>query len=241
MLWLIGIGLWDAKDISVRGLEIVKKAKKIYLENYTSALGCSIKELEKLYDKKIYLANRGFVERGEDILNEAKKGDVVLLIIGDVFSATTHMDLYLRAKKKRIKVGVLNNASVLTAIGITGLSLYNFGKVISVPFENKNVKSSYEKFLENDKQGLHSLFLLDLDIENNKFMKIEEALNYLFRNGGSRERLCIGCAGLGSENPEIKFGKAKEISKYKFKKFPQCLIIPGKLQFYEEDALDLWK
>lgn len=38
MLYLVGLGLGDAKDITVRGLEIVKKAEKVYLEAYTSIL-----------------------------------------------------------------------------------------------------------------------------------------------------------------------------------------------------------
>lgn len=38
MLYLIGLGLGDAEDITVKGLEIVKKCKRIYLEAYTSLL-----------------------------------------------------------------------------------------------------------------------------------------------------------------------------------------------------------
>ena len=38
MLFLVGIGLGDASDITVKGLEIVKKADKVYLEAYTSIL-----------------------------------------------------------------------------------------------------------------------------------------------------------------------------------------------------------
>lgn len=38
MLYLIGLGLSDATDITVRGLETVKKCKRVYLEAYTSIL-----------------------------------------------------------------------------------------------------------------------------------------------------------------------------------------------------------
>ncbi len=38
MLYLVGLGLGDAKDITVRGLEIVKNADQVYLEAYTSIL-----------------------------------------------------------------------------------------------------------------------------------------------------------------------------------------------------------
>lgn len=38
MFYFIGLGLGDAKDITVKGLEIVKKSKRVYLEAYTSIL-----------------------------------------------------------------------------------------------------------------------------------------------------------------------------------------------------------
>ena len=38
MLYLVGLGLSDEKDITVRGLEIVKKAERVYLEAYTAVL-----------------------------------------------------------------------------------------------------------------------------------------------------------------------------------------------------------
>lgn len=38
MFYLIGLGLGDAKDITIKGLEIVKSAKRVYLEAYTSIL-----------------------------------------------------------------------------------------------------------------------------------------------------------------------------------------------------------
>ena len=38
MLYFIGLGLSDEKDITVKGLEIVKKAERVYLEAYTSIL-----------------------------------------------------------------------------------------------------------------------------------------------------------------------------------------------------------
>jgi len=38
MLYLVGLGLSDETDITVKGLEIVKKAERVYLEAYTSIL-----------------------------------------------------------------------------------------------------------------------------------------------------------------------------------------------------------
>jgi diphthine synthase len=38
MLYLVGLGLSDETDITVKGLEIVRKAARVYLEAYTSIL-----------------------------------------------------------------------------------------------------------------------------------------------------------------------------------------------------------
>lgn len=45
MLYLIGLGLGDEKDITVRGLEVVKKCKFVFLEMYTAILGIGIERL----------------------------------------------------------------------------------------------------------------------------------------------------------------------------------------------------
>ena len=38
MLYFVGLGLGDATDITVKGLDVVKNAKRVYLEAYTSIL-----------------------------------------------------------------------------------------------------------------------------------------------------------------------------------------------------------
>ena len=51
MLYLIGLGLGDAKDITVKGLEIVKSAKQVFLESYTSILTVGKEALVSVYVK----------------------------------------------------------------------------------------------------------------------------------------------------------------------------------------------
>ncbi|MFA6089611.1 MAG: SAM-dependent methyltransferase, partial [Candidatus Woesearchaeota archaeon] len=89
-LYLIGVGLCDIKDISVKGLEIVKKCDFVYLEYYTSVLFSSKQELEDFHGRKILVADRNLVEsHAEDtIISQSKKKDVAFLVVGDVFSAT---------------------------------------------------------------------------------------------------------------------------------------------------------
>lgn len=237
---IIGIGLWDEKDITVKGLETVNRCSKIYLETYTSKLNCSITDLESFYNKKIIAADRDLVEKKaeETILKDAAEGEAAFLVIGDPMSATTHIDLVLRAKKKGIKVNIIHNASVLTAVGIVGLELYKYGKVTSIPFENSKIKSPIEVLKNNKTNGLHTLFLLDLKPDEDKYMTARQAADYLIANSRNLNEICISVGGLGSENPEIKVTTLQKVPVLKL--FPQCLIIPGKLHFMEEDALKQW-
>ena len=42
MLYVVGLGLGDEKDITVRGLEVVRRSDKVYLEAYTSLLALGL-------------------------------------------------------------------------------------------------------------------------------------------------------------------------------------------------------
>lgn len=91
MLYIIGLGLGDEKDITLRGLECVKKCNKIYMEAYTSLLSFGlasdgISSLEKLYGKTITVADREMVEeKADEMLSEARTSDVAFLVVGDAF------------------------------------------------------------------------------------------------------------------------------------------------------------
>ncbi len=247
-LYFIGLGLNNEKDITVNGLEAIKKCDFIYLENYTSVLNCSKEALEKFYGKKVTLARRNLVESDDnEIIENAKVKNVAFLVAGDPFAATTHMDLFLRARKKGVKCYVIHNASVLNAVGVTGLQLYKFGKTTSIPLENENIEAPYDVLKGNLSLGLHTLFLLDLNPEEEKFMSVNDAIRYLLkvelkRNEKifSEKTLCVGCTRIGSESQTIKAGTAKELLKLNFGKPVHCLIVPGKLHFMEEESLKMF-
>ncbi len=244
MLYLIGLGLSDEKDITLKGLEAVKKCDKLYLENYTSKLACSVQDLEKSYGKKVALADREFVENAEQLLKEAKTGNVALLIIGDPLCATTHWDILQRAKEQKISTEVIHNASIINAIGATGLQVYKFGKTTSIPFpkENFEPESFYNVIKENKSIGAHTLVLLDLDPKNNKFMSVNEAIEVLRKIERKRNEkvflpkdLCVGVARIGAKDQKIIAGTVTEVSDADFGAAPHALIVPGNLHFMEEE------
>ncbi len=237
MLHIISLGLFDKKDISARGLETAKKCDVLYLERYTNFFDSTTRELEEFIGKKVIEIKREHLENKDyNIIEQAKKAGIGILIPGDCFSATTHISLLLEAKKKGIEVNITHGSSILTAIGETGLSLYNFGKTTTIPFENKNLKSPIEVLKNNQNFGMHTLFLLD--VRENRWMSINSGLKYLIENKIDENTLIVGCCGLGSEKKEIKAGKIKDLINYEFKAYPQCFIIPGKLHFTEEEALE---
>jgi diphthine synthase len=91
VLYLIGLGLYDEQDITLRGLKAVQQCERVYLEAYTSILLCDKAKLEALYGKDVVVADREMVESQADvILENADTVDVAFLVVGDPFGATTH-------------------------------------------------------------------------------------------------------------------------------------------------------
>ncbi|KAJ4483572.1 tetrapyrrole methylase [Lentinula aciculospora] len=168
MFFIIGLGLCDEKDITIRGLEAIKSATRVYLEAYTSILMVQKAQLESFYGKEIIVADRDLVECGSDeILKDADKEDVCLLVVGDPFGATTHTDILLRARHLGIPTRVIHNASIINAVGASGLQLYNFGQTVSLVFFTETWKpdSFYDRIKENAEGGLHTLLLLDIKVK----------------------------------------------------------------------------
>lgn len=240
MLYLIGLGLSYESDITVRGLETVKKCKRVYLEAYTSILMAANQEsLEKFYGREIILADRELVETGsDDILKDADKEDVAFLVVGDPFGATTHTDLVIRARELGIKVETIHNASVMNAVGACGLQLYQFGQTVSLVFFTDSWKpdSFYGKIMENRKIGLHTLLLLDIKVKEQsienmargrliyeppRYMDIAAAAQQLLEIESIRQEQaytpntpCVAISRLGSPTQTFKAGTLQELSEY---------------------------
>jgi len=234
MLYLIGLGL-DKKDISLKALEVIKKCKNIYIENYTTKLPYSIKELEKTIKKKITELPREEVENN-DIVKQARRRDIALLIYGNPLVATTHYSLISEAKKQKIKIEVIHAPSILDAAAETGLHIYKFGKIASLPKwdakQGYKPVSFFDVIKDNLKISAHTLLLID------KNMSIKEALSELAEVSGNEINDVIICSRLGTKSRKIIKGKLSELCRKNLKiKEPFCIIIPASLHFTEAEAL----
>ncbi|KAF7239094.1 hypothetical protein EG68_10967 [Paragonimus skrjabini miyazakii] len=174
MLTILGAGLSSVDDLTVNGLKALKQSDIIYLDMYTSIAPGFLENVKQLTGKDVKLADREFVEDGEELITRARDSNVVFIVIGDPLSATTHTDLILRAVKSNIPYRIIHNTSIMTAVGCCGLQLYNFGATISVPFwdEFGRPDSFYDKLMWNFSSGLHTLCLLDIKVKERSLENI---------------------------------------------------------------------
>lgn len=238
MLYLIGLGLWDEKDISLRGIEAAKQCSTVYMEQYTGIWKGSVTDLEKIIGRKISVLDREKVE-SDLLLNEAGSRKVALLIPGDPLAATTHFQLFYECRSQGIGCEVIHSSSVYTAVAVTGLQLYKFGRATTLakPQPGYNPASPYDVIAENKKAGLHSLILLDTAGGGMTIKEGIRLLKQLDRNNLLREKI-IAAAKLGSDQPAIKYGFPDQLD---IEEVPAVIIIPGSLNFKEEEALGLWE
>ena len=267
-LYFIGLGLSDEKDVSVKGLEIIKQSERIFLESYTSLLNIDVEVLEKFYEKKVEICFREKVEieMNEILLDIAAPGNedkiYSFLVIGDPFCATTHSDLQLRAIKLGIKVKAIHNASIINSIGITGLQLYSFGHIVSVPFFTEKWKpySFINKIAMNYQNELHTLVLLDIRVreisdenlmkdkkiyEPPTFMSVNIAIDQIIEAITETDRKdfgdlssikAFGVSRIGAEDQIILSGTLEQLRNVNFgKPLHSVVICAPKLHCIEED------
>ncbi|XP_034834317.1 diphthine methyl ester synthase isoform X1 [Maniola hyperantus] len=252
MFYLVGLGLGDAKDITVQGLEIVKKCDKVLLEGYTSILTVGKEALEEFYGRPLILADRELCENNIDgIIEEAKEKDIALLVVGDPLGATTHTDMLLRAKDFGVKTQIVHNASIMNAVSCCGLQLYNFGETVSIPYWTDTWKpdSFFEKIVGNHSRNLHTLCLLDIKVKepteesltkkvrqymDPKFMSVKEAAEQLVQiienkpdTGITTNSLAIGLSRVGAPDQKIVAMSLEVMQNYDLGAPLHSLVIPA--------------
>ena len=252
MLILIGLGLNDEKDVSLKGLELAKNADKVFMELYTGVWHGKLDKFKKMINKPIEILERNELEENsQKVLKLAQSKNVVLLVQGDPLVATTHSSLVLDARKLGIKIQVIHNASIVSAVMETGLHLYKFGPPVTVPFPEKTKgmlpESVYDHIKENKQRNLHTLCLLDVDAEKEKFMVPGQALEILLEieakrkeNVLTKDSEVVIFSKAGSDDQQIRFLPVKSaVSDIDTSDFPAVVVIPGKLHFTEKELLSI--
>ncbi len=248
-IYFVGLGLYDEKDITLKGLETVRKCDMVFAEFYTSLLaGTTIDRIEELIGKPIRRLNREDVELNFEkiVLSKAKDRDVAFLTAGDPMVATTHSDLRIRAKKAGIESYVIHAPSIYSAIAITGLHIYKFGKSATVAYPEKNwfPTSHYDVIRENKERGLHTMLFLDIKADQNRYMTANEAMEILLQVEEMKKQgvftpdtLVVVLARAGSLNPTLRAGYVKDLINEDFGRQPHVMVVPGRLHIVEAEYL----
>lgn len=188
----------------------------------------------------------------DEILQDADKLNVAFLVVGDPFGATTHTDLVLRARELSIPFQSIPNASILNAIGSTGLQLYNFGQTVSMVFFTDTWKPSsfYDRVKENVQIGLHTLVLLDIKVKEQslenmargrkiyeppRYMTVAQCASQMLEVEKERhegvyndQSLAIGAARVGSSDQRMTCGTLKELTQAELGPPLHSLVLLGK-------------
>lgn len=248
MLYFVGLGLYSEDDISFKGFNALKSVDCIYAEFYTAKLmGGNIDNLISKVDVPFVTLKREDVEDRNVVIEEALTKDVAFVVAGDPLMATTHTELYVEAVNKGVETRIIHGSSIFSAApGLTGLQAYKFGKTTTVPFPDENFfpHSPYDVIKSNKEQGLHTLVLLDIQAHRDRFMTVNQALDYLSKVESERgegvftdDTIVVGLARAGSDSPLVQGGTVGDIVDFDFGGPLHCLIVPGDLHFVEAEAL----
>ncbi|MDH7593129.1 MAG: diphthine synthase [Methanomicrobiales archaeon] len=247
MLTFIGLGLYDWNDISVKGLEEVRKADLVLMEIYTSRLmGSSPLQIGERFGREILLLSREEIEEHPEwFLSRAVRETVVLLSAGDPMVSTTHADLRLRAASRGIETRIIHGASISSAVcGLTGLQNYRFGKSCSIPFPAPrwSPNTPMETILQNLSRDLHTLVYMD--IQGKRCMTVREGLEQIGRMSEAMEapvpELFVGVARAGSDRPVVRAGSLQDLVAFDFGPPLHALVVPASLHPIEREYLEVF-
>ena len=267
-LSIVGLGLGQATDITVKGLQKVKNASKVYFEGYTSIMEGGRDALVKMTGKDIIIADRELIEQNSQEMFPSSDEENVILVVGDPLSATTHVDLVSQAIQKNMSIEIVHNASILNAAGCSGLQLYSFGETVSIPFWKDNWKpdSFYDKICQNLENGWHTLCLLDIKVKEQseenlirgrkiyepaRYMMVEQASRQLVQIIKDREvrgrpipldcgHKVIALARIGTKNQILKTSTLEQMMETDIGGPLHSLIIVGETHPLEDEYINMF-
>ena len=248
MLWFVGLGISGISELSDNTISIIKNADTVYLESFTSPISETEKEqLANMCDGEFKIAKRWLVEDGNEILENAKKREVVLISYGDPYIATTHLELKTRAVTDKIETKTIHSSSIVSSlIGEIGLQYYKVGKILTIMNDPKSMITPYNTISNNLLSKMHSVILLEYNEDKSFFLAPQDALSLLLdaekiQNGKiiSLDTFAIIASRIGKSDQSITSGKISNLIKKEFGNPPHTIIIPGSLHFTESNAVKI--
>ena len=79
-LTLIGVGLKDQDDLSLRAVQIARQMDYLYLESYTMKLDTNLEQLSRVIGKQvIHLFRKDLEENSKNLIEQSKNSSTNLL------------------------------------------------------------------------------------------------------------------------------------------------------------------
>jgi len=246
MLWFIGTGISGYRSLTVEALDIIKKAHYVYVEQFTSPIKPTfLNEIKKITCNKFILAERWKIEDGNEILNNARNKVVVILVYGDPYVATTHIDLRIRANREKIITKTIHASSSITSIiGECGLHHYKIGRIATITSDLKMMTTPYYIIYRNMIENNHTVLLLEFNHAQKFFLDPKIALKNLLHIEKIQKRKIINehtyaiiASCIGYDDQNIIAGKIASLCEINFNDPPHTIIILGSMHFTEYDAI----
>ena len=181
MLWFVGLGISGISELSDSTISVIKDADVVYLESFTSPISELEKDqLREISNGEFKIAKRWIVEDGNEILENAKNKNTVLISYGDPYIATTHLELKTRAIRDKIETKTIHSSSIVSSlIGEVGLHYYKVGKVLTIMNDSKSMITPYNAIFSNLLNKTHSVILLEYNEDKSFFLEPKDALSLL--------------------------------------------------------------
>uniref|UniRef100_A0A7N0R9S2 diphthine methyl ester synthase n=1 Tax=Kalanchoe fedtschenkoi TaxID=63787 RepID=A0A7N0R9S2_KALFE len=236
MLYVIGLGLGNEKDITIRGLEAVKRCEKVYMEAYTSLLSFGLSSnglsaLETMYGKPITIDDREMVEeKADEMLSEASDCDVAILVVGDPFGQE---NLGLK--------DLLDNLEIVNLDACLIYTIVLFSETVE-PVPTRSLVTARPRYLNLHHIGVkeptfESLCRGKKQYEPPRYMSINTAIEQLLEIEEKEE----SSGKLGSEDQKVEAGPMGQLLRVDFGEPLHCLVITGETHPIEEEMLDFYK
>ncbi len=251
-LAFVGLGLGDERGLSSRAWEALRAADEVFAEEYTAvAPEGTLDRISAALRRRVQRLDRAELESERPVLEAlARSSRVALLVVGDPFAATTHVALRLAVERAGHAWTYVPNASILTAAaGFLGLVPYRFGRTVSLPFPAPGFAptSPLEQIAANRERGLHTLVLLDLKPEEDRFMTATEAFATLRARDPEarylpREALAAVAARVGRDDAAGAFGPVDALAREEFgPPMHVVVVLAPELHFEETAALERFR
>jgi diphthine synthase len=243
------VGPLGAEGLAPAAVAAVRAAAAVFVDDYTAAVpAATLAFLESARGGPLERLGRARLEEGGEVLRAAKEpGGAALVVAGDPMAATTHVSLRIAAVRAGIPVRILFAPSIThTAFSEAGLQHYKAGRTVSIPYPQKGFAptSPLERIGENRAAGLHTLVLLDLKVEEGRYMTAPEGLEALLEMASRAPHAKLGPGTLavaveraGESDARARAGSIERLLTMRYGPPMHCLILPGALHFEEREAL----